>query len=113
MLRGEESACKQETQVQSLGWEGSPEKELASRSSILAWEIPRTEEPGGQKGAQPSDQTINITELKKYFQHVSKRKKKSSSDINFLWEVFSVNIHFFVCCLVIQSYLTPLQLHGL
>ena len=35
----------QETQVQSLGWEEPLEKEMAIHSSILAWEIPRTEEP--------------------------------------------------------------------
>ena len=32
--------------IQSLGQEDSLEKELAAHSSILAWEIPRTEEPG-------------------------------------------------------------------
>ena len=37
----------QETQVQSLGWEDPLEEEMATRSSTLAWEIPRTEEPGG------------------------------------------------------------------
>ena len=37
----------QETQVQSLGWEDPLEKEMATHSSILAWRIPRTEEPGG------------------------------------------------------------------
>ena len=38
----------QEMQVQSLGQEdGNLEKEMATRSSILAWEIPRTEESGG------------------------------------------------------------------
>ena len=37
----------QETQVQSLGQEDSPEKEMANHSSILAWRIPRTEKPGG------------------------------------------------------------------
>ena len=36
----------QETQVQSLGLEDSLEKEMATHSSILAWEIPRIEEPG-------------------------------------------------------------------
>ena len=34
-------------EVQSLGWEDPPEKEMATHSSILAWEIARTEEPGG------------------------------------------------------------------
>ena len=37
----------QETQVQSLGWEGPLEKEMAAHSSIPAWRIPWTEEPGG------------------------------------------------------------------
>jgi len=37
----------QETQVQSLGQKDPQEKEVASHSSILAWEIPWTEEPGG------------------------------------------------------------------
>ena len=36
----------QETQVQSLGWEDPLEKKVAIHSSILAWEIPWTEEPG-------------------------------------------------------------------
>ena len=37
----------QETWVQSLGWEDSLEKEIATHSSILAWKISWTEEPGG------------------------------------------------------------------
>ena len=36
----------QETQVQSLGREDPLEKEMAAHSSILAWKIPWTEEPG-------------------------------------------------------------------
>ena len=39
--------AKQETQVRSLGREDPLEEEMATNSSILAWEIPRTEEPGG------------------------------------------------------------------
>ena len=37
----------QETWVRSLGQEDPLEKEMATHSSILAWRIPRTEEPGG------------------------------------------------------------------
>ena len=37
----------QETWVQSLGREDPLEKEMATHSSILAWRMPRTEEPGG------------------------------------------------------------------
>ena len=36
----------QEIQVQSLGGEDPLEEEMATRSSILAWRIPWTEEPG-------------------------------------------------------------------
>ena len=36
----------QEMEVLSLGWEDPLEKEMASHSSILAWKIPWTEEPG-------------------------------------------------------------------
>ena len=37
----------QEMQVQSLGQEDPLEEEMAPHSRILAWKIPRTEEPGG------------------------------------------------------------------
>ena len=37
----------QERHVQSLGWEDPLEKKMATHSSILAWETPWTEEPGG------------------------------------------------------------------
>ena len=36
-----------ETQVQSLGWEDPLEEEMATHSSVLAWRVPWTEEPGG------------------------------------------------------------------
>ena len=36
-----------ETQVQSLGWEDPLVERMATQSSILAWRIPGTEEPGG------------------------------------------------------------------
>ena len=49
----------QETRVQSLGREDPLEKEMTAHSSILAWEIPWTEEPGGLQsmGLQESDTT--------------------------------------------------------
>ena len=48
------SLAKQETRVQSLGWEDQLEKERATHSSILAWEIPWIGEPGSLefKGSQ-------------------------------------------------------------
>ena len=44
---GKESACSAEIQVWSLSQEDSLEKGMAVHSSILAWRIPWTEEPGG------------------------------------------------------------------
>ena len=46
----------QKMQVQSLGQEDPLEEEMATHSSILAWEIPWTEEPGGLQsmGSQKS-----------------------------------------------------------
>ena len=65
----------QETQIWSLGWEDPLEKEMATHSSILAWEIPWTEEPGGLQfmGFKESDATewlnnINMGML--FFIHV-------------------------------------------
>ena len=39
--------AKQEMQVQSLGWEDSLEKEIATHSGVLAWKMLWAEEPGG------------------------------------------------------------------
>ena len=43
----------QETLVQSLGWEDPLEKGMATYSSILAWRIPWTEEPGRLQSMGP------------------------------------------------------------
>ena len=42
----------QETGVQSLGQEDPLEREMATHSSILAWEVPWTEKPGGLQSKQ-------------------------------------------------------------
>ena len=53
----------QETWVQSLGGEDLLEKGMATHSSILAWRIPWTEEPGGLQsmGCKESDTTERLT----------------------------------------------------
>ena len=51
----------QETRVQFLGQEDPLEKEMVTHSSVLAWRIPWTEQPGGLQsiGSQKSDTTSN------------------------------------------------------
>ena len=44
----------QQTWVHSLGWEDPLEEDMATHSSILAWRIPRIEEPGGLQGVTKS-----------------------------------------------------------
>ena len=52
----------QETWVRSLGWGDPLEKEMATNSSMLAWEIPWTEVPGGLQsmGSQELDTTEQL-----------------------------------------------------
>ena len=47
----------QETQVSSLGWEDPLEKGMSTHSSILAWEIPWTKEPGGLQSTGSQSRT--------------------------------------------------------
>ena len=46
-----------ETQMQCPGWEEPLEKGMATHSSILAWSIPGTEEPGGLQARESQSQT--------------------------------------------------------
>ena len=58
-FNSKESPAVQETWVQSLGQEDSLEKKIPTHSSVLAWEIPQTEEPGRlySMGSQELDVT--------------------------------------------------------
>ena len=58
----------QETSVQSLDQEDALEEEMSTHSSILAWRIPWTEEPGGPSSMDPwslnvSDKTEQLKRL--------------------------------------------------
>ena len=52
----------QETRVRALGWEDPLEKEMATNSSGLAWEIPWTEEPGGLQSMRSQRRHNSATE---------------------------------------------------
>ena len=64
---------ERDKQIQSLGWDDPLEKEMATHSSILAWRIPWTEEPGGL----PSDcKELDLTE------QLSTNQKQTDTSLN-------------------------------
>ena len=70
----------QETQVQSLGQQDLLEKEMATHSNMLAWEIPWTKEPGGLQfmGSQKSQTKLrnNMSNKKKNANEISSQPNK-------------------------------------
>ena len=56
-----------ETQVQSLGWEDTLEKGMATYSSILAWRIPWTEEPGGLQSLMSQKGQTQLSDFLYYY----------------------------------------------
>ena len=64
-----------ETQDQSLGWEDILEKQMATRSSIHACKIPKTEEPGRLQSMGPKESdTTERTQHERQFISLEKRK---------------------------------------
>ena len=68
----------QETWVQSLGQEGSLEKERATHSSILAWKIPWTGEPGRLQfmGLQKSRTQLSNQQQERYIAYIQGKLKR-------------------------------------
>ena len=66
----------QEMQVWSPGWEDSLEKEMATHSSILGWEIPRTEEPAELQSMGP--QRVEVEQLIKQARNLHTASKRYS-----------------------------------
>ena len=62
--------AKQETRVQSMGQEQPLEKRMATHSSILAWRIPWTEEPGQLQSTDCKSQTRLIDLTFTFFQTI-------------------------------------------
>ena len=79
----------QETQVQSLGQDNPLEKEMATHSSILAWEIPWTEEPGGLQPMGSRKESDTILATKQQQQQVILERKKHIITNNFGERPFS------------------------
>ena len=66
----------QEMRVWSPGWEDSLEKEMATHSSILGWEIPRTEEPAGLQSM--GSQRVEVEQLIKQARNLHTASKRYS-----------------------------------
>ena len=66
----------QEMQVWSPGWEDSLEKEMATHSSILGWEIPRTEEPAELQSM--GSQRVEVEQLIKQARNLHTASKRYS-----------------------------------
>ena len=74
----------QETWVWSLGREDPLEKEMAIHSSILAWEIPWTEEPGGLQSMGSQRVGHNLA-TKQQQQYTVKQTRKAVNGAAFAW----------------------------
>ena len=68
----------QEMWLQSLGWEETLEKEMATPTSILAWKIPWTEAPGGLQsmGSQRVGHDLQTKQQQQQFRSSQTRKQK-------------------------------------
>ena len=87
----------QEMQVQSQGQEDPLEEEMATHSSILAWEIPRTEEPGGLQSI--GSQRVRHDLVTKQQQHL-------------LLKCFSAHTHTHTHTLISPYYLSKKKILG-
>ena len=90
----------QKTQVQSLGWEDPLEKEMATHSSILAWEIPWTKELG----------RLQSTGLQKVRHNLVTQQQQKPIDIdtpewNFMLEIF----YFLFSNIVTTTYMLSIE----
>ena len=76
----------QETWVRSQGWKDPLEKEMTTHSSILAWKIPWTEEPGGlqSRGHKESGTTEQLT----FFQ------RHMNTNNHAVVQIICINIYF-------------------
>ena len=62
--------------VRSLGWEDPLEKEMATHSSILTWEILQTEEPGGQQSVESQNRLDLATKQQQSIERMVSQGKK-------------------------------------
>ena len=76
-----------ETQVQSLGWEDTLEKEMATHSSTLAWKIPCTEEPGGLQSMGSQKGRTQLSDFTFTFRFHALEKEMATHSSILTWEI--------------------------
>ena len=80
-----------DTRVRSVGWEDPLEEEMVTHSSVLAWEIPWTEEPGGlpSMGSQELDMTDWLNNNKHRVRHCNTAAMKKADELfSEVWQLF-------------------------
>ena len=89
----------QETHVRSLGQEDPLKKGMATHSSVLAWRIPWTEEPGGPQsmGHKAWDMTEQLTHTRSngtcwQIANLNKKKKELYSKRPYFWHLFNRSV---------------------
>ena len=103
-LNVKESTCNAgdiETQVRSLGWENPLEKEMATHSSILAWEIPWLEEPWGLQsmGSQKLDTTEWLNSNSNFISYFSQLEAEMSTGVGNIACISNSYDHELLLCL--------------
>ena len=85
----------QEMPVRSLGQEEPLEKEMATHSSILGWEIPWTEEPGGLQSMESQRVRDDLaTKQQQQSCYICKYKHNRIFSFMLLWFIFISNSYF-------------------
>ena len=90
---GKESACNDRDPGLALGWEAPLEKGMATHSSILAWRIPWTEEPGGLQSMESQgvrhDWVTTTFTFKDILDFITERKAIGSWWVDVKWKSLS------------------------
>ena len=74
----------QETQVRSLGWENPPEEDMATHSSILAWEIPWTEETGGLQSVASQTVGVELSDKARTHTHIHTQSRETNAQFKYI-----------------------------
>ena len=95
---GKESACRrrrQEIWVRFLGWKDPLEKEIANQSSILAWEIPWKEEPGGLQSVGSQSIRHQVSDMQNNTEGLVIRTLKEVVSRFMFWSMRRFMLHFY------------------